>query len=426
MLRHIPRALAFAMVLLGGVSVASASGFSIFEQGAKPSGLAGAWVASADDASANWYNPAALVWLEQREFQFGGNVITIGGDSEFTAFDPAFGIDQPTVFEPESSIGTPIHLYYAAKIGQTMAWGIGINNPYGLVTDWGDRPITFSAAKSELVTFNVNLNYAVQLTDTVSVALGVNYLTADVREFSRDVPVDLDGNPLNGFEIVGRANLTGDGDDVGFNLALHRRTERSAFGFTYRSSLDPDIEGDIAYSGFGPISPFFPDSAGGTTLGLPAQAQIGYAWAAGNAWWIEIDLAWAEWSNFDTLAIDIANETPFSTDFEVREDWDDTASYRVGVTRALAGGSELRFGVVFDESPVPANRLRPSIPDSDRTGVSIGWGRRGERWNVDLYDMALQFDEIDAVRNDFGSEGVVLGEYSSFTNLAGVTFARRF
>ena len=66
-----------ALVLLAAAALAVApafgSGFGFYEQGAKASGQAGAWVARADDASANWYNPAALAFLSGREVQFGLN-----------------------------------------------------------------------------------------------------------------------------------------------------------------------------------------------------------------------------------------------------------------------------------------------------------------------------------------------------------------
>ncbi len=85
---------------------------------------------------------------EGSEFQIGTNLITAGGDSEFTSSDPAFGLTSPTTFEPESSIETPSHLYYTRKINPNIAFGIGVNNPFGLVTEWADRPITFSAVRS--------------------------------------------------------------------------------------------------------------------------------------------------------------------------------------------------------------------------------------------------------------------------------------
>ena len=48
-------------VLMAFVGPALASGFHVYEQGAKASGQAVAFVARADNASGNWYNPAAIV-----------------------------------------------------------------------------------------------------------------------------------------------------------------------------------------------------------------------------------------------------------------------------------------------------------------------------------------------------------------------------
>lgn len=397
---------------------AGASGFSIFEQSAKASGMAGAWVALADDAAANWYNPAALVWLEESQFQAGINAITVGGETELTADDPNFGIFAPTRFEPESSIETPVHVYYSHAVSPNFSWGIGLNNPFGLVSEWSDQPITFSARKAELVTWVLNPNFAFRLSETWSVAVGVDYMFADIKSFSRDVPIDLDLDPTT-FEIVGRSNLSGDGDDIGFNLALHHRGDPWRFGLTYRSELSPEIDGTATFRDFESLAPFFPDGPGTATLDLPEQAAIAIAWDAGGAWAWETNLAFAGWSSFQEIVIDFQNEVPgFVEDVTLREDWDDTFSYRLGFVYRSSDRNTWRFGGLFDESPVPPETLRPSIPDADRWSLTGGWGRSGGRVDWDLYYMALWLDSITAVA---GEEGVIAGEYESFAHLAGVT-----
>ncbi|MDA8019908.1 MAG: outer membrane protein transport protein [Thermoanaerobaculia bacterium] len=421
------RGLCTSLVFVLFPATAFASGFSIFEQGAKASGLAGAYVALADDASANWYNPANLVWLEQgSQFQFGGNLITVGGDTDFTAQDPAFGIFVPNTFEPEASIETPINAFYSSKINSNLAWGIGLTTPFGLVTEWRQRPVTFSAQKSELQTFVVNPNVAFRMTQNVSIAVGFDYMFADVKEFSREVPIDLDGNPLNGFEVIGFSNLTGDGDETSWNVALSFKGNGSAFGLTYRDGFDLELDGNVAYSSFGPLAAMFPSSSGLAAFGLPAQAAAGYGFQVGRRATVEVDVAWAEWSAFDAIVIDLDVNTPLSQDLEIREDWDDTMSYRIGVTWTAANQNQWRFGAVFDENPIPVEYLRPSIPDADRIGLTIGYGFKGDKVDFDLYYMALDFDEITAVPGAPESEGVIAGTYDSFTHLAGIGFNYRF
>lgn len=416
-------ALLGVLALTLSASSVLASGFSIYEQGGKASGLAGAYVAQADDASANWYNPAALVWMEEgSQFQAGTNLITAGGDTTLTSSDIGFGLRTATEFEPESSIETPSHFYYTRKVNPNIAFGIGVTNPFGLVTEWSTRPITFSASRSDLVTFVVNPNVAFRLTETWSVAIGADYILADVKDFSREVPINLDANPAT-FEVVGFSNLSGDGNDLGWNVALSHRTPVSSFGLTYRSGFSVDIDGNIDYANFGPLTPLFPSSPGQTTLELPAQAAIGWSFALTNAVEMEVDVAWAEWSAFKELVVDIENNTNLSRDFVVREDWDDSMSYRLGLSWQASDVNAYRFGVVFDESPVPEETLRPSIPDANRTGLSIGYGRTGKKIDLDLYYMALQFDDITARR---GEEGVINATYETFVHLAGASVNFRF
>ncbi|MEM7353016.1 MAG: outer membrane protein transport protein [Acidobacteriota bacterium] len=422
MQRTVKSALVALVILVSLPGGLLAAGFGIYEQSAKASGLAGAWVARADDAAANWYNPAALVWLDGSELQFGTNIINTG-DSELTSSDPAFGLFQPTTFEQESNLATPSHLYYRHKINNNLAFGVGVNTPYGLVTEWVDRPITFSAAKSDLATIFINPNLAFRLTESWSVAVGLSYVFADLKDFSREIPIDLDANPLNGFEVIGFSNLSGDGDDFGWNAALHHKRGNFSFGLSYRSDVTVEIDGDIAFSDFGPLAGFFRSSPGTADLELPETIAIGVAWQ-GPRWGIELDLVQVGWSVFDVLVVDIENNLPgFVDDIALVEDWDDSDSIRIGLSRKLGPRSELRFGLNLEDGAVPEDTLRPSIPDADRVAPSVGYGFAGKKWAVDVYAQTFIFDDITAVA---GEEGVIVADYDSGITLFGFTFGRKF
>jgi long-chain fatty acid transport protein len=415
-----------------------ASGFSIYEQSAKASAQAGAWVARADDAAANWYNPASLVRLEGMEVQFGFNMITIGSDTTFTIDDPfweglslALGapVANGTEFDAVQNDSFPPHLYFSHKINDRLAWGVGVNTPFGLVSEWSDRPVTVSHQRAELVTIVVNPNIAYAINDAWSVAFGLSYMHADVKEFSREVPAaDVDSDGV--YDVIGVADLSGTGDAWGWDVALLYARDAWSFGFTYRAELEPDIDGDLRYGGFEALGPLAPeDTVGSTTLNLPAQAAIGVAWKATDAWTFEFDITWAGWSNFEALDITVED----GDDIYLFEDWDDTQAFRLGAAWALNEKHELRFGALIDESPVPVYTLRPSIPDSDRKSVTVGYGYSGQKWYIDAYYMPLWFDEITSAGDPANKPGVTLtpdgvidGEYSSFVHLLGATFGFRF
>ena len=415
--------LAAGVVAVLAVGPALASGFSLYEQSAKASGLAGAWVARADDAAAAWYNPAAMVHQKGMQFQFGINYIDIGGGTSFTYNSPIASPFNGMKFDAESNLATPFHLYFTQNINDRIAWGVAVTTPFGLVTEWKDIPVTLSARKSDLATFVVNPSVAFRFNDNWSGAIGVDYMYADVRDFSRDLDISalFEAPPL---AVIAGTNLTGTGDAWGWNVALHYASDAWNFGLTYRGELSPEIDGDVEFFDIpAPVAAFFPNGPGKATLDLPAEAAAGVSFKVTDAWTMEFDLAWAGWSSFKELVLDFTNETPAVQDVVLTENWDDTFSYRFGAAWKVADQHEVRFGAVFDESPVPKENLRPSIPDSNRTGLTVGYGYIGPKWDFDAYLMPLWFDEITATP---GETGVLPGKYKSFVYLLGATVNFRF
>ncbi len=415
---------------LAAPALALASGYAVPEQGAKASGLAGAWLARADDAAANWYNPAALVWLEESEVQFGTNLLFVGDmdlrqshrviPETIGGLPVLFDEPIPATYGLADSVETPVHLYLSRRVNDRVAWGIGINNPFGLVSDWRDRPVTFAAARSELLTVMVNPNVAFRVGRDWSVAVGIDYVQAELTEFSAEIvafqPVFTPEGPALEVLELGRRDLTGEGDDLSWNLAVHRRGDPWSFGLTYRAELAPSLEGELRFS-----NPLLPAATGRGSLHLPARAATGVAWDGGGEWACELDVEWTDWSVFDELRI--AFDSPLVPDIAQREDWSDALAYRLGIARRWATRHEGRAGIVFDEAPGPPDTLRPTIPDTDRTGVTLGYGFTGARWSVDAYYMALFFAATRAVP---GEEGVIGGEYEGFGNIFGLTVSRRF
>ena len=392
-----------AVILIWAAAPAFASGFGFYEQGAKASGQAGAWVARADDAAANWYNPAALVHLEGREVQFGFNYVQSGNDTKFTP------TATPNVTIDAVSNGVaPFQFYFSQKINDRIAWGVGLNTPFGLVTQWDSPVMTPFARRSELRTYLLNPNIAFKLGNYWSVAFGADYISTEVKEFSQD----LGPGPTT-------ANLTGEGDAWGYNFALQFKMKEFSIAGQYRSSLRSEIDGSFSVT-----SPLGATSTPATAfLDLPGQTMIGAAWT-GKHVDIEVGAYYTQWNYFKTLDVTLPPST--TPTFSIPEYWEGAWSYRLGLAFRLGEEmkNELRVGAVLDETPIPAEFLRPSIPDADRMGYTIGYGFQGKSWGFDLYGMYMDFD--DATATGSPAVGVIPGTYKTTILLAGVSAKYRF
>ena len=118
------RLLGVALVVAAMAALpALASGFNIYEQGAKASGQAVAWIARADSPDASYYNPAAITKLEGTQVSFGISLVFVG-ESTLRIEDPGFPyIYEPGNYDMEDNTGLPPHLHITHKFEGTP-WAI--------------------------------------------------------------------------------------------------------------------------------------------------------------------------------------------------------------------------------------------------------------------------------------------------------------
>ena len=120
------RAVAVAVLVAGG-QPAFGAGYYLPNQDAFTTAKGGAWVATADSAAAVHYNAAGLTQLERPEAALGAYVINLG-----TEVTTATG-----KFRAKSEWQPVPHLYYGMPLCEDLAFGFGINSPFGLGADWG-------------------------------------------------------------------------------------------------------------------------------------------------------------------------------------------------------------------------------------------------------------------------------------------------
>jgi long-chain fatty acid transport protein len=424
------RGLVAAALVFGVSSPALGAGFGFFEQGTRAMGMAGAYTAQADDPSMLFHNPGGLAFVEDSAIA-GGLTYIQALEADFRGANPFPGEGYQAEQELLSE-GLP-HAYYVAPINRTWKWGVALNAPFGLVTEWKD-PANFAgryiSTRAALRVVDVAPTLGWRLTDRFGIGFAPVFRFSDV-ELERRVPAV---NPFTQRVVdVAALSLESDIDSgYGFNVGmLHRTTDRFSWGLSYRSKVEVEYGGDARlrqiptgnaqFDGLVRGSlPFDRDLPVETKIEFPDMASLGFAYRLTPSLLVETDINWTGWSSFDEVPIDFTGGATNSLpDSEIAEHWKDASNYRVGL-RWTRAGSEVRLGYVFDESPQPEEAVSPLLPDADRHGITIGYGKTGQGFVWDVALMYLMFEDRTRGRS-FEGESDFFGEYSTQAVLLGVT-----
>lgn len=397
------------------------SGFYSGDQGAGATGVATAVVAAVNDASAVYFNPAALTELEGAQIMGGLTVYDISGK---------FNSDDGTSAELENSLIPLPHLYASWKANPKLAFGLGIFSDFGLATDWEDDwsgRFLLGSTYAESMAVNLNPVVAYEINPRLSVAAGpvIRYFRFDLQN---QIPNLLGGlgigpNPA-AFPETG-SRIDGDDWSYGFNMALKARlTDSVHFGISYRSETDHTLSGDFSLDEDGING--YTDSSIEAEITLPAYADAGVSWQL-DKWTLSAGVLWTQWSSYDELRIAFdqpqgiagVNQTE---GYSVWTHWEDTWSYKLGITYALHPNWNLRAGIIYDPTPVPDESLDPLVPAGDRLDFTFGIGYSNDLFHVDMAYLLVtsesrRFDNENGDLDDWGLPSVT-GEFDDFTTHA--------
>ncbi len=419
------RALALCLCLVP--AGAQAAGYGIYEQGAAALGMAGAYVASAHDASAQFYNPAALTRLEGSQLSLGGTWLTTR--TSFAGVDPYPGYGTTEAMENGNFF--PPTFYWTNHLGSSWAYGVGLNSPFGLGVEWQD-PASFTGrqrvTKALLQTVSGSLSLAWAPSETWSFAGGANALFAKVELNNIGTFITDGGQPVNVLRTQLKSELK---PGYGMHLAmLGNLWTNWRLGVTYRTRVEVKVEdGKATFEQILTGAPALDAAiAAGkpanqtvaTDLVFPAMFTVALAWRPAPDWTYEIDGVWTEWSAFDKLPLRFPGDP--SLDQELIEDYNDTFAVRVGAEHRMEGYT-WRAGYYFDPAAAPVESVTPLLPDASRHGATLGLGLQRGNWSVDAYNLFLF---VDTRSTELRERGGFDGVYKSYVNALGATLAYRW
>ncbi len=250
---------------------------------------------------------------------------------------------------------------------------------------------------------------ATKLTDKLSVA-GSLAITYTSYEQIKAVP-NLDPGVGDG-----RLDIDTDGFTVGFALsALYEFTDKTRLGFSYRSELEPELDGKAKFSDLSPTTEAVLDAAGLLNASIDVTSRTPQPIIAGifhefdNTSSMTFDVVWADFSEFKLSEIYVNGDQLLDSDPE----YDDIFAFSVGYN--WPGPDRWRFGIgalYVDDMIEDDNRTITLRLDSMwSVGVGFEWQWKEQRKLTATLNY-LQIDDAPVTSPDIPLIGSVTGSFS--------------
>ncbi len=370
-------------VLISGLSTwkTAANGFGLPDQDAFATARGEAFVATADNPSAIYYNPAGIT-------QLSGNNVRGGLDTVY--YQPTF---QPPPGQPNSgqTYNSSENFAYLPQLFYTftpekvpLSFGLGVYAPFGGKMNWPqDTGFNTVTTSGSLKYITINPVVAVKLMPGLSAGGGVmvNYGKISTSQGLFTYP--------SGF--ANYFNFSADGWSAGYNLGiLWQPHPKISFGATFRSAATVNMKGETDFELQpypGVSSPARRDASAEFTF--PLVGVAGVSFRPTPNWNLEFDANYTDWGSFNTVTIGQPPvPSPFHQDIPVILDWRASWMLEFGVTRFFDSGWHVSAGYVFNQNSVPNQYYTPLAADMDRHFFSIGTGFKGKTFD---FDAAYQF-----------------------------------
>lgn len=357
-----------------------------------------AFVATADNPSAIYYNPAGITQLEGHNLQAGA-LSYLNVDIDYKSPSGAHTQNyEDTIFVPQ------LHYTFTPK-DKPVSFGLGVYAPFGLGVEWPDNaPFRDAGLEVRLNYLTLNPVVAWHPLPALSIAIGptVEYSDIKLRQGAYPLPAPY------------AFRFKGDGWTYGFNAGLLWQPHpKWSFGVKYFSPTDVDYEGTASFE---PAAPFLPPpSRTKAHLEFPQIVAAGVSFRPSTNWNIEVDIDWTDWNVVKEATIKGVAVIPLT--------WSSSFFYEFGVTRQLGNGYFVSAGYFFSEASMPDKNYTPLVPDSDLHVGSLGVGHKGVHWT---WAVAAQAIGGDYRKVDGAANPTVNGRYRLFTPTLSVSLGSHF
>lgn len=401
-----------------------ATGLTVYEQGAKSVGMAGAFVASADDPSAVFFNAAAITNVPGIQVMLGASQIN------YTAgFSGPEQADSKKYTKAKETDLLPAHLYVTYNINKWFSAGLGVCSPFAKKTDWtGDinswagRDIVLV---SKLNSIYYNPVFAVNLFDYASVALGVSYVQADLWHERSVYFVPR--------HFYGHSVLDASGSGYGFNFAVQAQPIKGLrLGAAYQSAVELDInDASTAFSTdeaesitlSNEFHAFYPEEVKtkvNTKLPYLFSAGISYDFTSNMTF--EIAGRLNGYEKLDVIEINYSEEVNRETTDELVQNYKNSLSLHFGFEYHVDEALAVRVGYFWDQNTAPEKYVEPSLVDGESHNYALGLGYKIAGFSADGFCSVALMDDRTVTGTYYNFDGTYYGVNTLYGLSLGYSF----
>ena len=326
-------------------------------------------------------------------------------------------------------------------LNNRLAFGIGTDAPFGLMNKYDSNftAVRYTGHRNWIKMFAIKPVASFRLADWLSIGGGpIFYRAFDVGQIA-SYPNSQLGGTTDG-QV--RANMSGNG--WGWQLGfLAKPHPKHKFGYYFRSPTKIDLKGllkgENMLDGLGGSSGRF-ETGVHTKMHLPFNMTWGYNYKFNEKTDAGIDFGWTRWSVFDNFYAPVdpvqasgfsgaaigGHNTLLNALFNTPgpggagdKDWGNAFTLAVGGEHKFTDRFRVRSGAYYYWTPIPKGHFTPSVPDSNRITLTLGFGYDITNWLTWDTAYAAQFFANRTVNNDI-SESLgtsVDGKYKSFLHV---------
>lgn len=360
-----------------------ASGFSIIEHSASGLGqsFAGA-SAVAEDASTVYFNPAGMTYLKGSQITAGMHIIKPStsfknnGSQAVLAGTVPVSLGNATGGDAGGYNFVP-NFYYVKQLANGLHFGLGINSPVGLKTEYEDNWVgRYTSTESDLKTININPSIAFKTSKQLSIGAGLSIQYIETTLINRTFlcahpQIASTCNPTSSAHVLAsdaKTTMEGDGWGVGINLGLiYQPTTSTRIGLSYRSQVRHSLDGNIDVLLANGATLLHKDIT--ADIDIPETLSLSLTHQLSTKVMLLGDMTYTGWDSFEQLKVDFVDGSPSDI---TKENWSSAMRYSLGLKYTLSPSVILRTGVARDKTPIDDLYRTSRIPGDNRTWLSFG------------------------------------------------------